>query len=70
MNFQEILSEQQKIFLPNKTKDISFRIEQLKKFRSVLKNNAKNLIEAIYSDFGKSEFETHITELSVVKPIK
>ena len=70
MNFQEILSEQQKFYLSNKTKDISFRIEQLKKFKSVLKNNEKNLIEAIYSDFGKSEFETHITELSVDKPIK
>ena len=70
MNFQEILSEQQNFYLSNKTKDISFRIEQLKKFKSVLKNNEKNLIEAIYSDFGKSEFETHITELSVDKPIK
>lgn len=44
MNFQEILSEQQKNFLSNNTKDISFRIEQLKKFKSVLKNNEKNLI--------------------------
>lgn len=66
MNTQKILSDQQEFFLSNTTKDISFRIEQLKKFKSVLKNNEKSLIEAIYNDFGKSEFETHITELSVI----
>ncbi len=66
MNLQKLLSDQKEFFLTNKTKDISFRIEQLKKFKSVLKNNEESLLEAIYDDFGKSEYETQITELSVI----
>ena len=66
MNYNKLLSDQKDFFLSNKTKDISFRIEQLRKFKSVLKDNEKNLLDAIYEDFGKSEFETHVTELSVI----
>jgi len=59
--------EQQRIFFnTNNTKDITFRIEQLKKLKSLLKENEHRLYEAIYDDFGKSEFETYISELSLI----
>jgi aldehyde dehydrogenase (NAD+) len=66
MHYMEIKSviESQRIFFnSNATKDIRFRIEQLKKLKAVLKQNEAILYEAIYADFKKSEFETYTTEL-------
>lgn len=66
MKIQEIYTKQQDFFNSNKTKDVSFRIEQLKKFKKVLKENEDLLYKAIYEDFGKSEFETYVSELSLL----
>ncbi|MDM1362293.1 aldehyde dehydrogenase [Myroides marinus] len=61
-----VFSTQKSYFDSNATKDISFRIEQLKKLKQVLQTNEQRLEEAIYHDFGKSAFETYLTELSIV----
>ncbi|AJH14664.1 aldehyde dehydrogenase [Myroides profundi] len=61
-----IFKAQKDFFNSNQTKDISFRIAQLKKLKQLLKTNEERLAEAIYLDFGKSSFETYITELSIV----
>ena len=53
-------------FNSNVTKDVKFRISQLKKFRDVLKKNEKLLDDAIYNDFKKSSFENYATELSLI----
>jgi aldehyde dehydrogenase (NAD+) len=66
MMAKEIHSEQQKLFASNKTRDIDFRIGQLKKLKAVLKANEDILYGAIYKDFGKSEFETYASELALV----
>ncbi len=66
MEIQQIYLDQQRLFNSNKTKDISFRIEQLQKVKHVLKENEDLLCEAICEDFGKSEFETYISELSLL----
>ena len=58
MKIQELYSKQQEFFNSNKTKNTSFRIEQLKKFRKILEENESELYTAIFEDFGKSEFET------------
>ncbi len=63
MKIKDILTQQQNYFNSNKTKNVSFRIEQLIKFKKVLKENENLLYKAIYEDFGKSEFETYVTEL-------
>lgn len=63
---ENILKSQRIFFNSNKTKDIGFRIENLKKFKKVLRNNENLLYEAIYKDFGKSQFETYFSELSLV----
>lgn len=61
-----IFNAQKDFFNSNQTKDISFRITQLKKLKQLLKANEDRLAEAIYLDFGKSSFETYMTELSIV----
>ena len=58
--------EQAKLFNSNKTKDVAFRIEQLKKLRDAIKENESLLYNAINEDFGKSKFETYVAELSFV----
>ena len=66
MNFKAIYDKQQAFFNSNQTKEIRFRIEQLQKFKSILKANEDLMYKAIYDDFGKSEFETYVTELSLL----
>ncbi len=66
MTTLEIINLQRDYFFSNKTKSVKFRIEQLKKFRKILKDNESLLYDAIDKDFGKSKYETYLTELSLV----
>jgi aldehyde dehydrogenase (NAD+) len=66
MNIKEIIVKQQEFFNSNQTKDVDFRIRQLKKFKKILKENEDLLYQAIFEDFGKSEFETYVSELSLL----
>ncbi|WP_109299872.1 aldehyde dehydrogenase family protein [Aquimarina sp. AU474] len=66
MNYQKIIDQQRSFFNSNATKDISFRIQELKRLKNALKKNEALLYEAIYKDFKKSEFETYVTELSII----
>lgn len=66
MNINQIHFEQVKLFNSNISKNVEFRIEQLKKLRTALKENETLLFNAIDEDFGKSKFETYVAELSFV----
>lgn len=66
MNYTEILQNQKTFFNSHKTKDLNFRKTQLKKLKNLIKNHENQLYEAIYKDFGKSEFETFGTEISFI----
>jgi aldehyde dehydrogenase (NAD+) len=63
---EEIIKAQRAFFKTNQTKDIAFRIENLKKFAQLLKDNQSQLEEAIYLDFKKSAFDTYTNELALV----
>lgn len=63
---QQLVLQQKRFFQTHATKTISFRIQQLDLLNSVLKENESLLYEAIYEDFKKSEFDTFISELSLV----
>jgi len=66
MSIKQLYKKQQAFFNSNKTKDLSFRIAQLKKLKKLLKDNEQALYQAIYEDFGKSKFETYATELVII----
>ena len=66
MDFENILQQQKEFYLTHKTKDVDFRIDQLKKFRKLIQQNQDKLYHAIQQDFGKSKFETFVTEISFV----
>lgn len=66
MDFKALVEKQRAFFNANTTKEVAFRIEQLKKLKAVLSQNEGLLYEAIYADFKKSEYDTYTTELSLI----
>ena len=66
MNYADILQQQKTFFNSHATKDLDFRKAQLQKLKKVVKSYEKLLYDAIYQDFGKSEFETFGTEISFI----
>lgn len=66
MTSQQIFESQKKFFRTQKTKDVQFRKEMLRKLKSVIKQNESALFEAISKDFGKSEFDTFTTEIGFI----
>lgn len=65
MEIATIVQRQKDFFNTNQTKDVSFRIEQLKKIKKVVRENEELLFDAIYSDFKKSKFDTYLSEFSL-----
>lgn len=64
---KELIRKQRDFFDTNQTKDIDFRIAQLRKFKELLTENTKKLNEAIFDDFRKSAFDTITCEISMIQ---
>lgn len=62
----KIVLAQKAFFNSNKTKDIDFRIAQLKKLKKVLQENEERMEKAIFEDFSKSAFDNYSTELALL----
>ncbi len=60
---EQLVSNQRQYFRSNSTLPVAFRLEQLKKFRDLLRSHENELYEAIEKDFGKSKHHTQLTEL-------
>lgn len=65
-NIQEVIQRQRDFYNSGKTKDLNFRLAQLKKFRRALEANEAELEKAMRDDFGKCAFEVYTTEYSLV----
>ncbi len=61
-----IIENQRQFFNSNQTKDISFRITQLNKLKRIIEKNENLLNDAIYKDFGKSEFDNYSCENAII----
>lgn len=57
-----ILDNQRKFFVSGKTLDITYRLETLKKLRSLILSHEQELMDALHKDFHKSQFEVIATE--------
>ncbi len=64
--YENLVVQQQQFFNTQVTKNIEFRIQQLKKLYQVIQTNEPALEQAIYKDFKKSSFDTFTNELSMV----
>ncbi|WP_198520871.1 aldehyde dehydrogenase [Alteribacter populi] len=62
-DYQSLVEKQKRFFYSGKTKDISFRIEQLTKLKEAIKEKEDLIIEAAYRDLGKSKREAFLTEI-------
>jgi len=63
---QSMLKEHNKFFFTGETRNIEYRISALKKLKNVIKKYEKEIINALYRDLGKSEFEAYGTEIGFV----
>lgn len=61
-----IVQQQHRYFNTGRSKELSFRISQLKKLKKVLKEHEKELIEAVKKDFKKPPFESYVTEIGIL----
>lgn len=62
----QLVAQQRSYFNKQSTKDLAFRLKQLKKLENLLKENELLLFDAIFRDFKKSDFETYVTELALI----
>lgn len=62
----EIFNRQKNFFYTNKTNDLNFRINTLKKLKLIIKENEEEIMEALYKDLKKSNFESYATEIGIV----
>ena len=66
MDLIELRNKQKDFFKSSKTMSYNFRIEQLKKLKSMLIKYEKDFIDALYQDMQKCEFEAIASELYMV----
>lgn len=67
MDVKELVEKQREYFRSGQTKEVLFRIEQLKKLKTSIKLYEKELYEAFHTDLNKSEYEALMTEVGLVK---
>lgn len=61
------MESQRAFFATNKTKDITFRLAQLRKLKNAIQKHQKKLEDALWEDLHKSPEEAYLTEISIVR---
>lgn len=64
--FIELFNKQKAYFKTYETIDINFRIQSLIKLQSAIKKYEKEIINTLYQDLGKSEYESYMCEVGLV----
>jgi aldehyde dehydrogenase (NAD+) len=60
------IERQREFFAQDKTKDILFRLEHLKRLEICIKNHEKDILAALKKDLNKAPFEAYATEVGMV----
>lgn len=63
MAVHEIVCQQRQFFAKGKTKEITFRLEQLKLLKQAITDNEAAIAKALQSDLHKSEVEAYVGEI-------
>jgi len=66
MGFNELINKQRKFFQRGEQLDIDFRREILQKLKKIIEDNEQYIIDALKKDLHKSDFESYLTEISMV----
>ncbi|HRH56454.1 MAG TPA: aldehyde dehydrogenase family protein, partial [Chitinophagales bacterium] len=59
----DLVNKQRQFFNTGKTKDVEFRIQQLKKLRQLIVDNEQSIMDALKNDLNKSPMEAYGTEI-------
>ena len=65
-NIKMILDKQRTYFNTGATRTLDFRIEKLSILKKSILKNEKQILEALWSDLHKSEFEAYATEIGII----
>lgn len=66
MNAPSLVEAQRAFFNTNATKPVAFRLEQLERLRTVLRDNEAAICAALHADYGKSAFDSFVSEFVLV----
>jgi aldehyde dehydrogenase (NAD+) len=66
---QSLLNQQRNFFATGQTKDLNFRIDQLKLLKQAILERQTEIMAAVHADLGKPEFEAYLTEIGVTQEI-
>ncbi|MCB0459790.1 MAG: aldehyde dehydrogenase [Flavobacteriaceae bacterium] len=62
----ERIADQKAFFATHQTKDVAFRIAQLRKLKNAIHNYQQKIEDALWKDLHKSPQEAYLTEISIV----
>ncbi len=65
---KDIIHKQRKFFATGKTKDVEWRIEQLRRLKQVIVDEQEAIINAVKADLGRPDFEAYF-ELAAISEI-
>lgn len=63
LDIKHFLDEHKRFFFSGQTKEGQFRLEQLDKLKKAIQRYDKEIVDALYKDLRKSEFEAYATEI-------
>jgi aldehyde dehydrogenase (NAD+) len=59
LSVSDIIRQQRQFFATGKTKDVDFRIEQLKHLKSAIASNQSRIVDAVKADLNRPEYEAY-----------
>ena len=65
-NIGMVLEKQRNYFNSGATRDLDFRIDKLSTLKRSIVKNEKQILEALWVDLHKSEFEAYATEIGII----
>ncbi len=64
---ETVIKQQNDFFLLGETQSLDFRKQQLRHLKQLIINNESQISEALYKDLGKCNFESYLSEISLIK---
>ena len=64
---QELVASQRAFFASGKTRDLNFRIHQLRRLQQAIENTEDKLLGALEADLGKFAYEAYLSEIGMVR---
>ena len=66
MQIRDLVSKQSAFYYSGQTRNVDWRLKQLKALRKAIKSHEQQIFDALKDDLGKHEFEAYATEVGFV----